>query len=147
MTLGYKTNWMVYEDNSGLMCIWNIHIYLSWYKIPDLAVYIRIFLIDRSLPKRKLVWIKGSLWLSWSHHFESFTITIMTLQCNCVPDDHGHIPFVVVTILSFMTNYRIFKSNMMGGTKGAGTTYSSIALDFTPSFKWDSCYLILIYLS
>jgi hypothetical protein len=34
-------------------------------------------------------WTKGSYWLSWSHHFESFT------------NDHGYVLLVVNTSLSF----------------------------------------------
>jgi hypothetical protein len=46
------------------------HTSLSWYEI--LVIPIRISLIEGCC-KEGNYWTKGSSWLSWSHHFESFT--------------------------------------------------------------------------
>ena len=55
-------------------------------------------------------WTKGSSWLSWSHHFEGFTIATMTwftLRNICVTNDHGYVPFVVNTSQSFPHSWLI----------------------------------------
>ena len=49
-------------------------------------------------------WAKGSYWISWSHHFESFTITSMTLlniTNGCVINHHKYAPLVVSPSRSF----------------------------------------------
>ena len=48
------------------------YISLSWSDVLEVVVPIEIYLIDGSY------WTKGSYWLSWNHHFESFTVATMT---------------------------------------------------------------------
>ena len=88
--------------------IWSIYIYiymsLSWYDIPKLVVPIRISLIEGYCHQGSY-WTKDSYWLSWSHHFESFTVATMTwltvIWNNCVTNDHGYVPLIVNTPRSF----------------------------------------------
>ena len=68
--------------------LWTFHLYvttfqyrlhmeyisLSWYDIPELVVPIRMSLIEDFCYQGSF-WTKGSYWLSWSYHFESFTVT------------------------------------------------------------------------
>ena len=73
---------------------------------------IRISLIEGCC-KRGSYWAKGSSWLSWSHHFESFTVSTMTwltaMEYLCPnwrrisPTCHKHFPVPS----SFMT-YHLF---------------------------------------
>ena len=59
-------------------------------------------------------WTKDSYWLSWSHHFESFTVATMTwltIQNISVTNDHGYAPvfckdFPVIS--PFMIYHRLF---------------------------------------
>jgi hypothetical protein len=53
------------------------HISLSWYDILGLVVPIRIYLI-KGRCQQGSYWTKGSSWLSWSHHYESFAVATMT---------------------------------------------------------------------
>ena len=49
-------------------------------------------------------WTKGSYWLSWCQHFDSFTVATMTwlIVTNiCVTNDHGYVLLVVSTPRSF----------------------------------------------
>ena len=98
---------------NSIFQLWNFHLYvvafqqhlhmeyisLSWYDIPELLVHVRNSLIEGYCYQGSY-WTMGSSWLSWSHHFESFTVTTMTwmtLWNICVKNDHGYIPFVVST--------------------------------------------------
>jgi len=48
---------------------------------------------------------------------------------------------------SFMTYHRVCnKINTTGTTNGAGTAYPFGAPEFTPSFKWVSCYSIFSFM-
>ena len=48
---------------------------------------------------------------------------------------------------SFMTYHRVCdKINTTGATSGAGIANPSGAPEFTPGFKWDSCYSILSFM-
>ena len=71
------------------------NISISWYDIPELVVPIRISLIEECC-QQGIYWTNGSVWLSWSHYFESFTVATMTLFLplwnNCVTNDHGYVP-------------------------------------------------------
>jgi len=84
-------------------------------------------------------WTKGSCWLSWSHHFESFTVatvtwlTVMEYLCHkwqrICSTCRKHFP----ALSSFMTCHRIWNYiNTMGVPNGAGTAYPSGAPEFTP---------------
>jgi hypothetical protein len=53
------------------------YISLSWCDISEPVVPIRIYLIEGCCYQRSY-WTKGSSGLSWSHHFESFTVATMT---------------------------------------------------------------------
>jgi hypothetical protein len=81
-----------------------IYMSLSWYDIPKLVVPIRISLIEGYCHQGSY-WTKDSYWLSWSHHFESFTVATMTwltvIWNNCVTNDHGYVPLIVNTPRSF----------------------------------------------
>jgi hypothetical protein len=72
------------------------YISLSWYDIPDLVVPIRISLIEGCCQKGSY-WTKGSYWLSWSHHFERFTVatmiwlTAMEYLCHKMNTDMFHL--------------------------------------------------------
>jgi hypothetical protein len=71
--------------------LWTFHLYvatfqqhlhmeyisLSWYDIPELMVPITISLIEDCCYQGSY-WTKRSSWLSWSRHFESFTVATMT---------------------------------------------------------------------
>ena len=71
------------------------NISISWYDIPELVVPISISLIEECC-QQGIYWTNCSVWLNWSHHFESFTVATMTLFLplwnNCVTNDHGYIP-------------------------------------------------------
>ena len=67
------------------------------------------------------------------------------------PDDHGYVPFVIVTIPSIFHNkisYQwIFnKSGTIHTTIGAGTAYHSGTPKFTPGYQWCSCCSIFSFL-
>jgi hypothetical protein len=49
----------------------------SWSDIPELVVHIRVCLIEGCCYQGNY-WTKDYYWLSWSQHFESFTVTTMT---------------------------------------------------------------------
>ena len=61
--------------NNEYSCIWNI--YLCWYDIPELVVSVGIFR-DRGLLLTRKLLNQGLLLVRWDHHFESFTVAIMT---------------------------------------------------------------------
>jgi len=96
-------------------------------------------------------WTKGSLWLSWSHHFDSFKVATMTwltvteYQCHKWPQIcavcRNHNPVVS----SFMTYQWVCnKSNMTGATCGPGTAHPSEKPEFDPVFslfQWNSCQI------
>jgi hypothetical protein len=71
------------------------NISISWYHIPELVVPIGISLIEECC-QQGIYWTNGSVWLCWSHHFESFTVATMTLFLPlwniCVTNDHGYVP-------------------------------------------------------
>jgi hypothetical protein len=71
------------------------NISISWYHIPELVVPIRISLIEECC-QQGIYWTNGSVWLSWSLHFESFTVATMTLFLPlwniCVTNDHEYVP-------------------------------------------------------
>jgi hypothetical protein len=50
---------------------------LRWYDIPELVYPIKISLIEGCCYQGSY-WTKGSSCLSWSHHFEGFTVATMT---------------------------------------------------------------------
>ena len=50
--------------------------------------------------------------------------------------DHGHVPFVVITIWSpFITYYQVYLNSAMGATNGTGTAYQSGAHEFSPMLR------------
>ena len=71
--------------------LWTFHLYvatfqqplymeyisLRWYDIPELVIPIRISLIEDCCQQGSY-WTKGSYWLRWSHHFQSFTVATMS---------------------------------------------------------------------
>jgi len=57
--------------------MWYMYISLSWYDIPELVVPIRISLIEGCCYHGSY-WTKGSSYLSWCHHFESFMVATVT---------------------------------------------------------------------
>jgi hypothetical protein len=71
------------------------NIYISWYDIPELVVPIRISLMEECY-QQGIYWTNDSVWLSWSHHFERFTVATMTLLLPlwniCVTNDHVYVP-------------------------------------------------------
>ena len=96
---------------------------------------------DRGLLLTRSYWTKSSSWLSWSHHFGSIAVTVMTWRIameylwrkwpRICPTCREHFPI----LSSFMTYHRICNYiNTMGAASGAGTAYPSGAPVFTPSF-------------
>jgi len=73
---------------------------------------IRISLIDGCCLQGSY-WTKGSCWLSWCHHFESFTFatmtwwTVMEYLCNKWINEHGYGPLDVNTSRSFPHSWLI----------------------------------------
>jgi hypothetical protein len=77
--------------------------FLSWFSRQRVASNNRIY------------WKRGSYWLSLAHNFKSFTVAIMTCltgadsRCynkwsrilGVTTNDHGYVPFVVITIPPF----------------------------------------------
>ena len=71
--------------------LWTFHLYVATFQrhLP-MQIYLSIDTIFQSLwllsgfpwwriaAKKGSYWTKGYYWLSWSHHFGSFTVTIMT---------------------------------------------------------------------
>jgi hypothetical protein len=74
-------------------------------------------------------------------------LTAMEYLCHKLPricsTCRKHFP----VLSSFMTYYRIFNYiNTTGVTSGAGTVYPSGAPEFTPCFKWGSCFSIFSFI-
>ena len=76
---------------------------------------------------------------------------LLTRECSwlswivCVTNDHGYVPFVVITIGFFPHSWLItgfVKSGTMGVTCGAGAAYPSEPL----LFLWGSCCSIFSFL-
>jgi len=79
------------KEMISIFLLWTFHLYvatfqqhlhmeyisLSWYDILELVVPVRTSLIE-GLPLTRNYWAKCSSWLSWSHHFECFTVALMT---------------------------------------------------------------------
>jgi hypothetical protein len=118
-----------------------MYIYLSWYDIPKLVVHIRISLIEGCCQQGSY-WTKGSSSLSWSHHFESFTVatmtwlTVMEYLCHKWPricsTCRKHFRF----LSPFTTYHRVCKEiNTTDATSGTGTAYPSVAPEFTLGFS------------
>ena len=116
----------------------------------ELVVPIMISLIEDATNKEA----KCSLWLSWIHHFESFTVATMTwwnVKEKYLCLNWSWICLVCRNynpiISSFMTFHRVCKkSNATGATCGGETAYPSAAPEFTPDFKWCSCCSIFSFL-
>jgi len=93
---------------------------------------------------------KGSLWLIWSHHFQSCIVVIKTrLTVIYTGDDHGYIPYFVVTILSFFSLswliiWFLTRSNTTSATNGIA--HSSEHLDSPLLSLWNLCRLIFYFL-
>ena len=73
------------------------------------------------------------------HHFESFRVRNI-----CATYDYGYVPFVIIRIYWILSSSMLYrcvcnKSNTMGATSEAGTTYPSGAPEFTPGFQWYTC--------
>ena len=98
------------KQHSSSTCLWNIS--LSWSDIPELVVPTMISLIEGCC-KHGNYWTKGSLWLNWSHHFESCTVATMT--CLNVTEYLCHKWPCICSVLcnhnpvvsSFMTYHRV----------------------------------------
>ena len=84
----------------------------SWYDIPELVVAIRISLIDDCCNQGSY-WTKRSYSLSWSHHFDSFTIGTMTwlivmkYMCHKWPRICSTCRKHFLILSSFMTYHRV----------------------------------------
>ena len=89
-------------------------------------------------------WTKGSQWLNWSPHLESFTVATMTWLtiaeyldlCHkwprICPVFRNHNPVLSL----FIKYHRVCnKSNTTGATCGAGIAYFSGAPEFSPVFS------------
>jgi len=117
---------------------YGVYISLSWYDILELVVPTRISLIEGYWWQGSYC-TKGSSWLSWSHHFESFTFATMTWLTAIVYLCHKW-PRICCTsefpvLSSFMTYHRVCNQiNTTGATSGAGTAYPSAAPQLTPGF-------------
>ena len=114
------------------------YIYLSWYDIPELVVPVKISLIEGCCYQESYL-TKGCSWLSWSHHFESFTVatkawlTVLEYLCHTRICSACRKHFPVLS--SFMTYHQICnKIKMTGATSRAGTAHPSGAPEFTPGF-------------
>ena len=57
--------------------------------------------------RKESYWTKGCSWLSWSHHFESFTVATMTWLTVMEYSCHGYAPLVVSTSRSFPHSWLI----------------------------------------
>ena len=105
---------------------------------------------DRGILLTRKLLNKWFLLLSWSLHFECFTVTTMALLtvteylCHKWPRicSKGHKYFPVLS--SFMTYHRLCNwSDMTGVTSVAGATYPSGAPEFAPIFLLTSVGLML----
>jgi hypothetical protein len=110
------------KEMISIFPLWTFHLFVATFQqhlhvgyislrlsdIPELVVPIRISLIEGCCYQESY-WIKGSYWLSWSHHFESFTVATMTLLTvtESVTNDHGYVPFVLSTSRSFPHSWLI----------------------------------------
>jgi hypothetical protein len=72
----------------------------------SLVVPTRISLIE-GCGSQESYWTNGSSWLSWSHHFESFTVDLDNLYGICATNDHGDVPLVLNTSRSFPHSWLI----------------------------------------
>jgi hypothetical protein len=89
--------------------------------------------LDRGYCWQGSYWTKGSSWLSWSHHFESFMFATMSWLTNI--EYHRYVPLVVNTSRSCPQSWFISGFvNTTGVTSGARTAYPSGTPAFTPEF-------------
>ena len=78
--------------------------------------------------------------VSVSQHYETKHIGLVQVGHQC---HLKHFP----VLFSFMTYHRVCNQiNTTGVTSGAGTAYPSGAPEFTPGFKWGSCYSIFSFI-
>ena len=118
---GYEINEAEFHDQ------WTInlkYIYLSWYYIPDLVVYVMLFL-DRGYRKQINCWARSSL-NSYDRHRDFV---------NCVTNEHGYFPYVVITIWTFprscsWLNTAFLATNTMGAINKAEAVYTSVTHEF-----------------
>jgi len=94
-----------------------------------------IFSLIKGWCKQGTYWTKGSLWWSWSHHFQRFTVATMTWLtvtehlCHKWPRicsvcrKHNHVLFPLTTYCWVCNKSN--KSTTTGVTSGAGTAHPS----------------------
>ena len=136
------------QVNESIVILWTLHIYvvtfqqhvhkeyisLSLSNIPILVFPIMISLIEGCW-YQGIYWTK---WLSWSRHFESFTVATMTLLTvtECICNNWLRICYVcrnhILVLSSFMTYHRVcIRSKTTDVTCGTGTS--------NPSFGAHEC--------
>ena len=103
--------------------------------IPELVFSYQDFL-DRRLPLTRKLLNQGSLVVKLKPSLRKFYGRLNDLDNG--PNDDSYVPFVVITIRSFPHSWLITrvreKSNTANVTRGAGTTYPSVAPGFTHGF-------------
>jgi hypothetical protein len=61
--------------------------------------------------KQGSYWTKGTQWITWSHHFKCL--------CNIyVTNDHGYVPFAIITIKLFPHSWFVMKDIMIATSTG-----------------------------
>jgi hypothetical protein len=59
---------------------------------------------------RRSYWTKCSYWLSWSHHFENFTVAIIFKRYRIsVTNDHRYVQFVLIIIWPYPNSWLIIE--------------------------------------
>ena len=131
--------------------LWTFHLYVTTFQQHLWMEYIALWnelmrfsracgsyhdLRDRGLPLTRKLLTKGSYWLSWSHHFESFTVVTMTTDylCHKWPRKCSVCRNNPV-FSSFMTCHRICNKIITTGARcGTGTAYPSGTHEYSPVF-------------
>jgi hypothetical protein len=118
--------WLRTKQMVSIFPLWTFHLYvstiqqhlhmeyisLSWYHIPEFVASIMVSLIAGCCLQGSY-WTKGSSWLSWSHHFESFTVATMTwlttmeYLCHKWPRICSNCRKHFMVLSSFMTYHRV----------------------------------------
>jgi hypothetical protein len=130
------------------------YISLSWYDITELVVPIRIYLIEVCCYHGSYL-TKGSSWLNWSHHFESFTVATMTWLTD--KEYLGHKwPHIICstchsTSRSFphswlITGFVTRLTRRVPLEEQELTAYPSGVPEFTHGFYWGSWYSIFSFI-
>jgi hypothetical protein len=123
---------------------------LSESDIPELLAP-TVFSFIANCCQQRSYWSNVSYWLSWSHHFESFTVSTKTkltdteYRCHKWPRICSVSGIIIQSFFSFMTYHRISnKSNTTDAIYAAGTTYTWVYSRFLMRFL--SCWSVLSFL-